>query len=192
MASVSPEESALVFPARCNRGRPWLLLVGIGAMVVGSSLLWAPSLFMDNPFIRLLERITHLPHVPVPATPDEQRPITAYGILIFAMGSVYFLEAGPFWNTGGKSFIELSLLGRCTGAALITFVCFFTNQGSSMLFIIVVIDMTFALITRLATGSNKQLAPRIIPLSELDIPSSPVADESTNLLPTEQPNQSNV
>ncbi|GJJ10316.1 hypothetical protein Clacol_004542 [Clathrus columnatus] len=169
---MSTTEYALVFPARCDRGRPWLLLVGIGAMVVGSSLLWAPSLFMDNPIIRLLERVTHLPHVPVPTTPEEQRPITAYGILIFAMGSVYFLESSLFWNTGG----------RLSGAALITFVCFFTNQGSSMLFIIVVIDMTFALLTRLATGSRKELAPQIITVSDLKASKPAVVVESTSLL----------
>ncbi|GJJ10320.1 hypothetical protein Clacol_004546 [Clathrus columnatus] len=108
---MSTTEYALVFPARCDTVASSRGYWGDGRRLVGSSLLWAPSLFMDNPIIRLLERVTHLPHVPVPTTPEEKRPITAYGILIFAMGSVYFLELrlSLFWNTGGKSFVELRL-----------------------------------------------------------------------------------
>ncbi|TCD68063.1 hypothetical protein EIP91_011608 [Steccherinum ochraceum] len=144
---------ALVFPASCERARPWLFLHGFYGVFGGLAGCLFPeaTLGLMEPMLKVIEQYTGLPLV-YPTTVEDQR-LMAYA-LAFAMGigSIYLIYAGPLWNRGGKALAEGSIWTRLAYCAGAYGLCFFTPYGSALLFSTATIDVLTVLGMKASMG----------------------------------------
>ncbi|KAI0790618.1 hypothetical protein C8Q75DRAFT_806023 [Abortiporus biennis] len=133
---------ALVFPPEYDDARPWLIghaLYGVAGGIL--SLLWGDIMIASmNPMLRLIEAITGLARFQT--NHPESHELFAVGLAFsIAIGSIYLLCSGPFWNVGGKILVEGSIIGRLIFAIVSFTFCFSTPYGSSLLFLTATLDV---------------------------------------------------
>ncbi|CAL1707662.1 unnamed protein product [Somion occarium] len=150
------KQIAVVWPAHYEDARVYLWGFGLYAAGTAALGIIQPQtvLKMLGPALYAAEKYLGVPPTHAPITVEEWKANAFAYAFTIAIGAIYTILGGPFWNRGGKVFLEAGLFTRIIFISVVYTLCFLTPYGSSLGFVIATNDLIAVFLTKRALKAS--------------------------------------
>ncbi|CAL1707721.1 unnamed protein product [Somion occarium] len=150
------KQVAVAWPAHYEDARIYIWGFGVYASGTAALAICKPHIVFKlvEPPLYVADKYLGIAPVHPPVTIEEFRANAFAWAFVFAIGGIYLVFGGPFWNRGGKMLLEAGLFTRLIYVVTVYALCFFTEYGTNLAFVVATSDLLSVLLTKRALKAS--------------------------------------